>query len=199
MNQSIQNISNSSKQITSVMEIINGISRQINLLALNAAIEAARAGEAGKGFAVVADEVAKLAAKTSNSISNINSIIKQNEEEILKGNSIIHNTVQLIGRIIEAINTIDTTIHDLKTQMNEEVAINTIVNKEADKMKSGTDAIQMAMQEQKIALSEIANAIYNMSNLIQSNVLNMSDLNSDSETIASMAQNLKEQIDYFKI
>ena len=53
--------------------------------------------------------------------------------------------------------------------MNEEVAINTIVNKEADKMKSGTDAIQMAMQEQKIALSEIANAIYNMSSLIQSN------------------------------
>ena len=199
MNQSIQNISNSSKQITSVMEIINGISRQINLLALNAAIEAARAGEAGKGFAVVADEVAKLAAKTSNSISNINSIIKQNEEEILKGNSIIHNTVQLIGRIIEAINTIDTTIRDLKTQMNEEVAINTIVNKEADKMKSGTDAIQMAMQEQKIALSEIANAIYNMSNLIQSNVSSMGDLNSDSETIARMAHNLKEQIDYFKI
>ena len=199
MNQSIQNISNSSKQITSVMEIINGISKQINLLALNAAIEAARAGEAGKGFAVVADEVAKLAAKTSNSISNINSIIKQNEEEIVKGNSIIQNTVQLIGRIIEAINTIDTTISDLKTQMNEEVAINTIVNTEADKMKSGTDAIQSAMQEQKIALSEIANAIYNMSGLIQSNVSSMGDLNSDSETIASMAHNLKEQIDYFKI
>ena len=107
--------------------------------------------------------------------------------------------MQLIGRIIEAINTIDTTIRDLKTQMNEEVAINTIVNKEADKMKSGTDAIQMAMQEQKIALSEIANAIYNMSNLIQSNVSSMGDLNSDSETIASMAHNLKEQIDYFKI
>ena len=181
------------------MEIINGISKQINLLALNAAIEAARAGEAGKGFAVVADEVAKLAAKTSNSISNINSIIKQNEEEIVKGNSIIQNTVQLIGRIIEAINTIDTTISDLKTQMNEEVAINTIVNTEADKMKSGTDAIQSGMQEQKIALSEIANAIYNMSGLIQSNVSSMGDLNSDSETIASMAHNLKEQIDYFKI
>ncbi len=55
------------------------------------------------------------------------------------------------------------------------------------------------MQEQKIALSEIANAIYNMSNLIQSNVSSMGDLNSDSETIASMAHNLKEQIDYFKI
>ena len=64
------------------MEIINGISRQINLLALNAAIEAARAGEAGKGFAVVADEVATLASKTSNSISNINSIIKQTMKKL---------------------------------------------------------------------------------------------------------------------
>jgi methyl-accepting chemotaxis protein len=199
MNLSIQNISKSSKQITSVMEIINGISKQINLLALNAAIEAARAGEAGKGFAVVADEVASLASKTSNSISNINSIIKQNEEEIGKGSVIISNTVQLIGRIIEAINTIDTTIGDLKNQMNEEVNINAIVNTEAGKMKSGTDAIQLAMQEQKVALNEIAHAIFNVSGIIQSNVSSMSDLSSNSEAIAKMAHNLKEQINYFKV
>ncbi|MBK9500552.1 MAG: hypothetical protein IPO06_14485 [Leptospiraceae bacterium] len=73
-----------------------------------------RAGEAGKGFAVVADEVATLASKTSNSISNINSIIKQNDEEIEKGSVTISNTVNLIGQIIEAVNTIDVTIRDLK-------------------------------------------------------------------------------------
>ncbi len=199
MNLSIQNISKSSKQITSVMEIINGISKQINLLALNAAIEAARAGEAGKGFAVVADEVASLASKTSNSISNINSIIKQNDDEIEKGSTIINNTAQLIGRIIEAINTIDTTIGDLKNQMNQEVNINSIVNAEAGIMKSGTDAIQLAMQEQKIALSEISHAIFNVSGIIQSNVSSMSDLSSNSEAIAKMANNLKDQIEYFKV
>ncbi len=199
MNLSIQNISKSSKQITSVMEIINGISKQINLLALNAAIEAARAGEAGKGFAVVADEVASLASKTSNSISNINSIIKQNEEEIGKGSVIITNIVQLIGRIIEAVNTIDTTIGDLKNQMNEEININSIVNAEAGKMKSGTDAIQQAMEEQKVALNEIGHAIFNVSGIIQSNASSMSDLSSNSEAIAHMANNLKEQIDYFRV
>ncbi|HRG47007.1 MAG TPA: methyl-accepting chemotaxis protein [Leptospiraceae bacterium] len=199
MNVSIQNISKSSKQITSVMEIINGVSRQINLLALNAAIEAARAGEAGKGFAVVADEVATLASKTSNSISNINSIIKQNDEEIEKGSVTISNTVNLIGQIIEAVNTIDVTIRDLKNQMNAEVEINSVVNSEAGKMKLGADAIQMAMEEQKLALNEIAHAIFNVSGIIQSNASSMSDLNSNSEAIAKMANNLKEQMDYFKV
>lgn len=199
MNLSIQNISKSSKQITSVMEIINGISRQINLLALNAAIEAARAGEAGKGFAVVADEVATLASKTSNSISNINAIIKQNDEEIVKGSAIISNTVNLIGQIIEAVNTIDATISDLKNQMKEEVEINSIVNSEASKMKSGADAIQSAMEEQKLALNEIAHAIFTVSNIIQSNATSINDLNSNSETMKKMADNLKEKIDFFKV
>jgi methyl-accepting chemotaxis protein len=199
MNLSIQNISKSSKQITSVMEIINGISRQINLLALNAAIEAARAGEAGKGFAVVADEVATLASKTSNSISNINAIIKQNDEEIVKGSTIISNTVNLIGQIIEAVNTIDATISDLKNQMKEEVEINSIVNSEASKMKSGADAIQSAMEEQKLALNEIAHAIFTVSNIIQSNATSINDLNSNSETMKKMADNLKEKIDFFKV
>jgi methyl-accepting chemotaxis protein len=199
MNVSIQNISKSSKQITSVMEIINGISRQINLLALNAAIEAARAGEAGKGFAVVADEVATLASKTSNSISNINSIIKQNDEEIEKGSVTISNTVNLIGQIIEAVNTIDVTIRDLKNQMNAEVEINSVVNSEAGKMKLGAEAIQMAMEEQKLALNEIAHAIFSVSGIIQSNASSMSDLNSNSDAITKMANNIKEQMDYFKV
>lgn len=43
-------------------------------MALNAAIEAARAGEQGRGFAVVADEVRALAARTQQSVIEINTI-----------------------------------------------------------------------------------------------------------------------------
>ena len=62
-------------EINEIGAFITEISDSLELLSLNASIEAARAGEAGKGFVVVAGEVSKMADKTSESISSINSIL----------------------------------------------------------------------------------------------------------------------------
>ncbi len=74
-------LSQASKAITEVVQLINDIAEQTNLLALNATIEAARAGDAGKGFAVVASEVKSLAGQTAQATDQIEKQIKSVQEK----------------------------------------------------------------------------------------------------------------------
>lgn len=62
----MQELVGTTRQLTKLIDEIEGLAGQTSMLSLNATIEAARAGEAGRGFAVVAKEVSKLADRCRN-------------------------------------------------------------------------------------------------------------------------------------
>ena len=70
----IQTLVTVSKNLTGLLDEVEGVADQTALLSLNASIEAARAGDAGRGFAVVAAEVRKLSERSRTSAERMRSL-----------------------------------------------------------------------------------------------------------------------------
>lgn len=104
--ESIQSLFEKSGEIEKIVDLINRIATQTNLLAMNASIEAARAGEHGRTFTVVADEVKKLSTQTSNSASNIKSLVDNIQSEII----VAKNSIDEINKSIGGLQFEDTNI-----------------------------------------------------------------------------------------
>jgi methyl-accepting chemotaxis protein len=103
-------LTEASRKIEEVVEIISTIADQTNLLALNATIEAARAGDAGKGFAVVATEVKALANQTSNATEAIANHIRDIQSAMQASGRSIGVISETIGRLEQASTGISTAI-----------------------------------------------------------------------------------------
>ena len=199
MNASMAKITESSSKVTDIVEIIDGISVQINLLSLNAAIEAARAGEAGRGFAVVADEISKLADQTASSINDINTLIKENMDEIGNGMRNVSDTVKSISQIITGVETIDSMMNSINTNMEKQKLTNESVNKSADELRIRSDEVRSATEEQKKAVGEVMKSITNINELTQASAAGAEEMTGNANGLASIADLLKNKISFFKV
>ncbi len=198
MTVSMSRISESSSEMTGIVDIINDISEKINLLSLNAAIEAARAGDAGRGFAVVADEISKLADQTASSIKEIDKFIRSNNEEISRGMGNVESAIETISTIISGVNRIGEMMNLLGEFMKKQLDTNALVNRDALEMRSRSEEMKGATEEQKTAVSEIVKSVSNINGLTQANASGAEEMAGTSESLASMAENLKRTVDYFK-
>jgi len=134
----VARLSDATRQIGNVVDLINQIASQTNMLALNATIEAARAGDAGKGFAVVANEVKHLAAKTATATRDIAAqiaTVQAATAEVTDAISGISDTVRQIG------DTFTTIASDVEEQAVATRAIAETVQQAAAETRAVTDEI----------------------------------------------------------
>jgi methyl-accepting chemotaxis protein len=115
-------IDESSKRITDIIGVIDGIAFQTNILALNAAVEAARAGEQGRGFAVVASEVRNLAQRSAGAAKEIKALIEDSTRRVEQGATLAQQTGATVGGIVSGIERVTTIMGDIVASSREQAS-----------------------------------------------------------------------------
>ena len=167
----MNNITETSHQISNIIGEIEAIASQTNLLSLNAAIEAARAGEAGKGFAVVADQFRQLADDSAKSAVNTRELIEKSIQIVENGNEVTIHTSESMKEVVEGVNTIATAA-------------------------KGSAA---AAQEQAGMMEQILHGMNQISDVVQANSATAQQSSATSEELSAQAEHLNEMTNQFEL
>lgn len=173
------------KEIDTVVNIINQVAEQTNLLALNASIEAARSGDAGRGFAVVANEIKKLADNTKKSTNYIKDMVKKLREEIGVSEQSITEAVHVFSKGKEHISQAVTSMDKMEGSLGD--------------IGSAFESISANVEEQSATTQEVAARISKIN--YQTQMLSEVCMKTGQGiyTISTMAENLRNTaLPYFK-
>ena len=136
--QAMNGIVDSSRDMTQVVEVIDGIAFQTNLLALNAGVEAARAGDAGRGFAVVATEVRALAQHSASRAKEINSLIRTSTDQVDHGMKLVVHTGETLRRIVDQVGELANFVGTIAESTQEQAGRLGAVNVASDQLEAAT-------------------------------------------------------------
>ena len=169
--QTMLQISGSSRRISEIIGVIDGIAFQTNILALNAAVEAARAGEEGRGFAVVASEVRSLAQRSAGAAREIKSLIGSSVESVERGSRLVDDA--------------GVSIQDIVVQVGRVAAL--------------IGEISHATREQATGVDQIGDAVTGLDRVTQQNAALVEESAAAAESLRQQATRLLESVQVFKL
>jgi methyl-accepting chemotaxis protein len=149
--QTMQGINESSRRISDIIQVIDGIAFQTNILALNAAVEAARAGEQGRGFAVVASEVRSLAGRSADAAKEIKALINASVERVEHGSALVNHAGVTMTEVVDSIRRVT----DL---MGEISAANNAQSTDVSQVAEVVMQMDMATQQNAALVEQMAAA-----------------------------------------
>jgi methyl-accepting chemotaxis protein len=168
---SMEQINASSRKISDIIGVIDGIAFQTNILALNAAVEAARAGEQGRGFAVVAGEVRSLAGRSAEAAKEIKQLITASVGNVDAGSSQVAQAGESMQEIVASVRRVTDLIGEITAsateqrdgigQVNQAVSNLDQMTQQNAALVEESSAAALAMNDQAQRLADVV-AVFNV-------------------------------------